>query len=153
MINKKDCIVLDLDGTTSDFRWRLQTFAERPIDWERVSRESAQDRPFEWSVMLARMARKADIEVVFLTARKERDRSMTANWLDKNIGLDRYELVMVSNDCQLPDHESKLHLLKNYVAKYYNVIFTVEDRSDVVKAYRDAGFICLQAEEYKYDLY
>lgn len=72
--------VVDIDGVVADVRHRLHLIEQRPKDWDAFFRLAAQDPPLPEGLARVREL-GADHDVVWLTGRPERTRTLTEQWL------------------------------------------------------------------------
>lgn len=81
--------------------------------------------------------------LVFCTARPERIRQKTVDWIRKYIGIeeDDYLLLMRPDNNKEKDFSIKPKLLLPYKDE---VIMIFEDRTQMVKQWRDEGYVCAQ---------
>lgn len=145
----KTYIIVDLDGTVADCGERLHHILEKPKDYNSFYGECANDKPILDMIYLVRQLYKTH-DIVFITGRSEVCRNETIEWIRYNIGINSPELFMDSAKNHKPDFIGKLERAKELGLTPHNVLFVLEDRSRVVKAWRDAGFRCLQVCEGDY---
>jgi hypothetical protein len=145
----KNVVVFDVDGTVAEMGKRKELLLQKPIDWEKFYNDSFQDdKPIENIINLVKDMRLCGREVVFCTARKEKSRLRTGQWILKNIGLFEKEvLLMRDNDDNRTDDIVKPEMLSKAGYTTDNVLFIVEDRARIVKKWRELGFTCLQCAE------
>ena len=132
-------IITDLDGTLAHSHWRKSL---QP-DWDAYFAASKEDKPNAPMVALIN-ALGQTCRIICITARPEKWRQLTMNWLLKHkIGID--ELIMRPAD----DYRMS-PLLKPALAatlKNTDTIIVIDDRLDVILAYIAAGFTTLQSME------
>jgi hypothetical protein len=88
------------------------------------------------------------LTVIVMTARPERYRLITVEWLQR-YGVVPDFLLMRANDDVRPDKEVKRsHLVA--IREHHDIWFSVEDRAGVVKMWREEGITCLQCAEGNY---
>lgn len=129
--------VFDIDGVVADVRHRVHFVECRPRDWGRFFAGAAAD---PLSEVGARWARKAAAEhdLVWLTGRPERLRTVTTRWLGQH-GLPAGRLLMRGDQDYRPAREYKLGELRKVAADDDIVVF-VDDDPAVVAAAAAAGF-------------
>jgi hypothetical protein len=135
-------IITDLDGTLAHAAWR----ANLMHDWDAYHAASIADKPNQPMIdFINRLGALG--HVVCITARPERWRQLTNDWLLRNAVQLSY-LSMRPNDDRRPSPLVKidlaLALLKQLDA---SAVIAIDDRSDVVAAYAAQGWVALQAQE------
>ncbi len=75
--------VIDIDGVVADVRHRVRFLDQRPRNWDRFFGAAHEDPPLAAGLERVRdLAR--DHEILWLTGRPERLRSVTADWLTRH---------------------------------------------------------------------
>lgn len=88
--------------------------------------------PYGWAVIIINILLKADIKIVFITARNENYRDQTEKWLMKHIGVNKsqYDLFMrPSNDDITKDHVIK-KAIWDKIKNNYDVLFAIDDKKE-----------------------
>lgn len=137
-------IVLDADGTLWDSTPRID-FAKAK-QWEEFHSRCIDDQPHDDVLYLLRML-PWDCVVILCTARTERWRGLTEQWLAMHkIGVDT--ILMRPNDDFRPAAEVKLNLLEKHFGSKELVLgqvsFCLDDTDRVVEAFRNYGLNCWQ---------
>ena len=152
----KYAIICDLDGCISDDSWRLDKIDESiPVgDSRRFEKYHSfiwKDRPISFgidcliSTFIAQSSVSAGLPVTvhFCTARPERYRAMTLDWLCKHIGYKPVLLTMQLHMRQsegVPTVELKRSMLTAIrTALGFHVVRAFDDREDVVNMYIEEG--------------
>jgi len=139
MGKKNKCVVLDFDGTIADYTFRDHL---RSIDWDAYIAASFSDVPSKPVVEIIERF-KNDHNIVILSARSERSRKETEEWLDKyNIYHD--DLILKPDNATEEDCDIKVNLIKKIPEKYGEIVFCIDDRSSCVQSFRDAGLYTFQ---------
>lgn len=148
------CIIFDLDGTICRVDpARLAFLHKEPADWQSFHDGLVNDTANEPVAWLAKTLFAASIgasgpdefSVILVTARHEPYRQKTENWLRENhIKYDR--LYMREDRDTRPDHIVKIELLSQVIDDGYVPFLVVDDRPEVVEAWRSYGLACLQCE-------
>lgn len=147
-------IIVDLDGTIADCSHRLKHIQGDIKDWDTFFKECINDTPIENILNIVKEFIIGDNKIcVFLTGRSDIARKETVEWLKKHIpaiseNID-YHLIMRPQGDHSPDHELKPKLLKEFEEKFAHleVEFILEDRSSVVKKWRELGYTCFQVAD------
>ena len=115
-----------------------------PFDWGRV----ADDTPIGPVVDAVRAARAAGYRIVFCSGRSDECRLATHLWLDRNAGRIPSEPVLMrpAGDWR-KDSIVKLELFDRHVRDSYNVRYVLDDRQQVVDAWRSIGLTVFQVAE------
>lgn len=160
--------LIDIDGTIADPTHRLHHIDAdysppdgTPIaeamwkpDWEAFHAAAHQDPVIEHMRGLVRSLQIAGQTMVYATGRMEKGRTLTTQWL-RATGFLTYDrehprLYMRPNDDFRPDTVVKLEMLAAIRADGYEPIMAFEDRSSVVRMWREAGIPCAQVQEGDY---
>ena len=139
-------IVFDIDGTLSDPTHRMNFALMK--EWDRFNEEALNDPVI---VRIANLLRCLSVsaDIILLTGRNEKYRYVTQEWLsDAELDASYEELLMRPDNDFRPDHEVKIELLEKRFGGRENVLnnvwFVVEDRDQVVEAFRNYGLTVLQ---------
>ena len=149
-------IICDIDGTIADISHRLHFIQEQPKDWDSFFAECIHDRPIIPVIeAVKRLSRGSDL--YFLTGRPESCRQDTVEWIRQQgfyipgiwFGDQFYkDLIMRRTGDHRPDTRVKPELLLSYLSTLgkdeSSVDLILEDRSSMVKVWRDMGFLCFQ---------
>lgn len=140
-----DCIIFDLDGTLADCRHRLHHVTQYPKNWDKFFAEIPGDKPHAPIAKLfecVQVAHESDVVWVFCSGRPENYRSTTEEWLQRYCGAHE-PLYMRSADDTRKDAVVKLELLEKIRADGFNPILAIDDRPQVIEAWRSAGIAVL----------
>lgn len=146
MIPKPKAIIVDLDGTLADDSARRPLYDLPKRDWDHINDLSANDSPNRWCQEIVSCFANCGYEILFVTARNSKARSITKGWLDKNVSC-QYKLWMRPEQDFRPDFIIKEDLYRLHIEPYFDVVFCVDDKSTVVEMWRKIGLVCLQCEE------
>lgn len=146
-------IVVDLDGTVADCTHRLKYINGSVKDWNLFYKMCINDKPITPIIdLVKKYVKDSDIPILFLTGRSDVARKETEQWLAKYFSEyklnEEYMLLMRKEGDYRPDYVVKPRLLDTFKKEYnVNVHFILEDRANVVKKWRELGYICLQVAE------
>lgn len=135
-------VVFDIDGTIADIEHRRH-FVQKPNrDWRSFERNIYNDKPKEAVVRLLRMLHPTN-RIVLSSGRHEGQRFGTESWL-QNHHIPWDNLYMRKEKDYRADNIVKLELLAQMNADGYDPWIVFDDRDQVVKMWRDAGYTCCQ---------
>jgi 5'(3')-deoxyribonucleotidase len=140
----KNIILVDIDHSIADAFWRDPMIGV--ASWDLYHAESINDPPAHDMVYFIRTLISATcFEFYGLTARPEKFRNLTTQWLLKNnIGFD--DLLMRPNDDFRPAGEVKLSLCESCFGVDWKdkVLMMIDDNDKVIEAFKGEGITCLQ---------
>lgn len=146
----KKVIVFDIDGTLADGEHRMHLIrGEGKKDWNTFFDKAMEDPPhheIQWLNHI--MAERDDVEIVVLTARPEKRRDITEQWLAEH-NIEHTELILKPNreeQDRVPDHAFKERILDEMIAQGRKPYMVFEDRQNVVDMWRKRGIKCLQVQ-------
>jgi hypothetical protein len=133
-------LLMDVDHTVSDAEWRDHMIG----DWDNYYEEQKNDNPISETVAVVRALRQAGWEIVGCTARPEKYRKATVDWLVENcVPFD--DLLMRRDGDKRRSPEVKVDLVTEYFGGDFScVIMCLDDRLDVVEAMRAIGIPSFQ---------
>ena len=141
-MGKKNAMLADLDGTLCDISHRIHLYhAKRYDDFHSLL---VNDPVNQNVVNMLWGCISGGIEPIFLTARPERFRALTTEWLRKNVGdhMAKKPLFMKLDDDARDDDVVKQNIFVNKIQPNYNVVLAIEDRAHVVEMWRSLGLEC-----------
>jgi hypothetical protein len=140
-MGRDKAIILDFDGTLTDYRAREQY---RNVDWDKYIALSHTDVPNPPVVEVINKF-KYDYDILIVTARAESSRGETEEWLRSyNI---YYDKMYMRDDSIMDigkDGVLKANILKDKILPLYDVLFCIDDRDCCVKEFRDLGLSVFQ---------
>jgi hypothetical protein len=123
--------VVDIDGVVADARHRLHHITGRRRDWDRFFAAAVDDPPHpEGLALVATLA--GDHDVVFLTGRPGRYRSITERWLGDH-GLGGHRLIMRDDDDRRRAARFKLDVI-DALRREHQIDVVVDDDTEVLAA-------------------
>lgn len=139
-----DCIIFDLDGTLADCRHRLHFVTQYPKNWDAFFAGIGNDTVH--AGVSALLGAVSDYESagggvvpVFCSGRPEDYRTVTAQWIWDQCAVSAQRLYMRPAGDTRKDAIVKLELLEKIRADGYNPILAIDDRPQVIEAWRSAG--------------
>lgn len=145
-------VIFDIDGTIADCSHRLHLIEGEKKEWEKFFFACVDDKPIKPILELLESI-FGSCDIVFCTSRPERTRKETTDWIIENTGyryLPKNELLMRSDNDRRPDTIVKPELLEKEGLTPDRVLFIVEDRTKVVKKWRELGYTVLQCADGDY---
>ena len=154
----KKAIIFDIDGTLANNKHRVHWLECEKKDWNKFYSEMDKDAPnepivFMCKAMLEHVYRSStidDLRVFIFTGRPAQYEGKTREWLDKTLGWHYHVisgLIMRPEGDYRPDYQVKQEMLDKLKAEGYEILFTVDDRKQVVDMWRSNGITCLQCAE------
>lgn len=129
-------IICDLDGTLADISGR------NPYDASDLSKDKL--KPMTRYVL--DLATKDGNHVVYMSGREEKDRVPSEEWL-KGHECPPGPLFMRATGDKRKDWIVKQELFDREIRDKYNVLFILDDRTQVVETWRAMGLTCFQVAE------
>ena len=139
-----DAVIFDIDGTLAHYVDRS------PYDYTRVH-EDVVDASVQWINQLVDEADRG-VTIFIVSGRDDTCRVATLKWLaDNDIAFDTLLMRHTTQDVnsqglKLPDFMVKYRLFNENIRGKFNVRMVFDDRSQVVKLWRDMGLKCAQVE-------
>jgi predicted kinase len=134
-------IMVDIDGTVALMGDRSPYPG---CDGEDRCGEDSPNRPVI-DVVLALYA--SGHEVIFCSGRTEACREQTEQWLLKHVGVQYVALYMRAIGDQRKDSIVKTELFDQHIRKFWHVVAAIDDRRQVVDAWRSLGLTVLQVAD------
>lgn len=131
-------ILVDIDHVISDAQNRDGMIGVN--SWDEYHQASEHDAPFDHMVALIFALAGSGYNIIGITARPEKWRKLTMEWLVKhNVAM--HELLMRPEDNYRPAPQIKVELA---IARYGDaltseVAFILDDREDVIEAFQGLG--------------
>lgn len=139
---KEQAIIVDLDGTLCNTEHRQHFMQQKPKDWKSFYAGILRDKPNLWCQLLIEGMR-TQMRVLFVSGRPDDYAADTIDWLERH-GFENHSLYMRKAGDYRKDSVVKAEIYKENIEPHYNVIFCVDDRQQVVDAWRELGLTCLQ---------
>ena len=149
-MNLKDTVVVDLDGTLADGRWRLHllpTPERRHLDeaWAEFNLAGADDPPFQDTIDIVNSL-SLTYRIIILTGRGAVAREVTEQWLDDH-GVVYDKLIMREiGDCR-KDTDFKHAQLEDIGIE--NIVCAFDDLPHIVDFMRGLGITVYEVTRYE----
>lgn len=153
-MSKTKAIICDLDGTLCNDDHRKEAIKDivgaakwGKVEYDRYYELMDKDTPFDHiREILHRF--ENDHQIIFMTGRPYRYMEITAAWIAEHTKLDNdFKLLMRGDDDYRCDTVVKTEIYNEVVSPTFDVQFVLEDRTRVVKMWRDLGVFCLQVQQ------
>ncbi len=146
--SKKNAIIIDIDGTLANCDHRKHYVSGEKKDWNSFFSEISGDSLNIWCREIIERffmhdESGKDYKILLLTGRSEDHEDETHFWLSKHDIYSDYIYCRKRNDYR-EDSIVKKEIYIEKIKPYYQILFAIEDRSSVVKMWRDLGIVCLQ---------
>ncbi len=134
---KQTCIIVDIDGTLAKMTGR------GPFEWHRVGEDKINPPVKE---VVNTFYNHTDHEVIVLSGRDSVCRGETETWL-KEHGVRYSFLYMRPHGDFRKDAIVKKELYQRHIEPYYDVVFVLDDRDQMVSLWRkDLQLACFQVD-------
>lgn len=141
---KQKAIIVDLDGTLCDNSHRQHFMEQRPKDWKSFYAGISEDVPNEWCEwLLIQFEKSQHMKIILVSGRPKDYLQQTESWL-KEYSVPYDELFMRESGDFREDFIVKKEIYNKYIQPHYRVLFTIDDRQQVVDMWRSLGITCLQ---------
>lgn len=131
-----DAVIVDIDGTIA------KNLSGRGFyDDSRVH----EDSPNVPVVDLVQRLHKDGVSIVYSSGRADSCREQTQEWIDTHVGVPGPLLMRKAGDYR-KDNIVKLEIFDREIRDKYNVLFSLDDRDQVVAMYRSLGITVLQVD-------
>ena len=132
-----NCVIVDLDGTLANCNHRLHYLEGTKKNWNSFFDGCLDDSVIEPMYSLLKIL-SDNYAIVFITARPEKNRYLTTQWLNKN-EIPYTELLMRGDKDFNKSPVSKSKMLNILRDKGYNPVFAFDDRIDCVQMFIENG--------------
>lgn len=140
-------VIFDIDGTLADIRHRRHFLDQEPPNWAAFNEHMGDDVPNIPIVTLYKTlwdCHAYNIEIV--TGRNERYRAVTETWLTWNT-IPFKRITMRADKDNRADHIVKKEILDGFKSEGLDILFSIDDRQQVVDMWRKNGVTCLQCDK------
>lgn len=145
-MNRKECVIFDIDGTLANLEHRRHLVTQHPKDWPEFFRRIVDDVPMPQTVFLNRLLDKHSNMPIFLASgRSENERADTEAWLAR-AGVRHSGLFMRPAGDYRKDTIIKEEILAQIRAQGYEPWLIFDDRECVTEMWRKNGLFVLQCD-------
>lgn len=139
--DSQEALLCDLDGTLAS----MAEGGRSPYDWMRVG-EDTLNEPVADIVNKYWSGVDSGVKIILMSGRDSVCRGKTQDWLHLN-GIRYHELHMRREGDKRSDEIVKRELFDEHIRGKYKVLFVLDDRTRVVRVWRDLGLICFQVAD------
>lgn len=145
-----NAIIIDLDGTLVDSLDLSSFTINGDVNLREWIKSTKYSPVNEWCREIVNAFMLSGYHVVFLTARNDSKESkeITESWLNTNI-LPGWSLIMRPENDLRPDYAVKMDLYRNKIEPFYNVIFAIDDKPEVIEMWKSIGVTALSCADIK----
>lgn len=140
---KPIAIICDLDGTISINDQGRNAFEYRQARHDAVNGPVAE-------TLRAFVEGLPGIDLVFVSAREEYGREVTEGWIRHHLPFTVFKplnLFLRANKDYRKDAVVKSEIYLHDIKPYWDILFVLDDRDQVVKMWREQGLSCFQVAE------
>lgn len=141
----KKIVIVDIDGTISIVGDRVKYLQSIPPNWDEFYKRCGEDKPNNPIIELVSIL-EMYYEIVYFSGRRESCREDTRKWMDAN-GVVYGRMFLRENGDKRDDVQVKPEFFAKAFITQETVAFIIEDRSSMVKKWRELGFTCLQVAD------
>ena len=134
---KRIAIIVDIDGTVAH-----NDGHRGPYDWTKIG----EDKPIAGVIKFIKFMYKTNIEIIYVSGRMDICSDGTCAWIEKHVGSVQ-NIFMRKTDDYRPDDVVKEEIYRDYIEPYYDVIGVFDDRTKVVRKWRELGLTCFQVAD------
>jgi len=146
---KPKAVIFDIDGTLANIDHRRHLLNLEKKHWSLFFDSMIKDKPNEWCKKMSNLYHSQGYTILLVSGRPDNYMSVTRGWLEEHDIRFHWLFLRKENDYR-PDFEIKKEIYEKYIDGKYGVEFVVDDRSQVVKLWRELGLVCLQCAEGDY---
>lgn len=141
--NKQKAIIIDLDGTLCNTNHRQHFMQTNPKNWKSFYNALSLDEPNRWCSALIEGMISEGFAIIFVSGRPEDYREETIEWLKRHWFYSGPLFMRLPKDFR-KDCLVKEEIYRKNIEPFYDILFCVDDRQQVVDMWRELGLTCLQ---------
>lgn len=141
----RKAIIVDIDGTLADCEHRRHFLDKK--DWKGFFSKMSDDLIISWvRDLVENIAELSGLRIIIVTGRPSNYGGLTIEWLYENYV--HYDAIFFRQEGDFrPDEIVKKEIYQTKIEPDYDVKYVIDDRSKVVKMWRDLGLNVLQCAE------
>ena len=144
----KKAIIVDIDGTLADNGHRKELAIQKR--WDEFTMQSGADEAFQFALDILDLAIIKGWTILFVTGRSDKYAALTALWLQEKAGMRNdidFRLFMRAEGDHREDTLIKGDIFEAEIRGKFDVQFALDDRTRIVKMWREKGIITLQVAD------
>lgn len=150
-MNSKKIVIVDIDGTIAKAGDRLKYLYQIPKDWDSFNNHCDEDEPYSNIInFINQLNNFLKYKIIFCTGRPEKCREKTTKWLTKYTTIENFSLLMRKDGDYRHATLIKPELIKNINKE--DVLFIIEDDTNMAMKWRHLGFCVLQVLNGEYEI-
>jgi hypothetical protein len=137
--------IWDIDGVLAESEIRSQyeeEMAKGDFTW--FENRISHFRAHRWAVESIRCM-NTDHTIIFVTARDEKYRAATVSWIEKNVGIRNFKLIMRIGDGA--DHDIKMKAYKEKIEGRYRILAAFDDKKECIDMWRSLNIVALHNKD------
>ena len=123
-MDKKECIIIDIDGTLANLDHRVHLAQRKNPDWRSFHDEMDKDLLNTWCFRLIECFQQKGIGIILLTGRDDSYREMTKQWLLKHRVFYHHLFMRLESD-RREDAVVKRDIFEENIKENYKTLFVV----------------------------
>jgi len=133
-------IIIDLDGTLIDTKVKVSEKDYENINWEKFHSDNYSSQIFDWCKRLVNLYSDR-YDILFVTSRdnSELSRTLTLDWLEKELPCVDFFLYMRKSGDLRPDHIVKKEIYNNQIKDSYFVELAIDDKISNCEMWESIG--------------
>ena len=138
-MEKRNCVIFDLDGTICNVSHRQQYVASKPRNWNAWNKGLVNDVPHQPVKIVFDSIQKAapDIDILLVSGRSDDYYNETVEWLNRyNYS---YNKLYMRKQGDYRDDSIVKTEIADEIEKTYNILFVFDDRKRVVDMWVNRG--------------
>lgn len=138
-LNRRDCVICDIDDTLADRSHRIHHVQNDPKDWDAYFGGIHNDSViYPTLIILESLFEYYGYEIVFCTGRQEKFRPQTEKWIKKT-GLIYSSLMMRSTGDFREDSVIKKEMVEKLLKSNLNPTIAIDNSDEVLEMYSSQG--------------
>lgn len=138
-------VIFDIDNTIADCKHRLHYIEQKPKDWNKFFKACVDDEVIYPMYRLYQHLEPSNV-MILVTGRRESERGVTEDWLNKH-GFKYDSLYMRKSNDFRPDYVMKSEVLDYLLTRYNTIHLAIDDSDEVIKMYRQRSIYTLDANQ------
>lgn len=138
---KMNAIIVDVDGTIAH-----NDGHRNPFEWAMVKFDEPIDGVIKFIQFLQRHIPAQELAIIYVSGRMDECYEDTLEWIEQHVGVIGPLYMRKTGDFRA-DTVVKKEIYQDKIEPFYDVIGILDDRSKVVKMWRELGLTCFQVAD------